>query len=169
MDTLTASPFNLAFDQLVLVKAISTNFYGSGPESVVNIGGVRVMQKPSQMGPISVISKTETEITLSWGSLTGIATGNSAITAYNLYWDNNSGTVSNLVVSGLINQFTVQGTTGGQTYQFQVTASNVYGEGERSQTLSQISSDVPDLISIARTANVGTNIVINWDAPFNNY
>jgi len=61
------------------------------------------MRKPSQMGPISVISKTETEITLSWGSLTGIATGNSEITAYNLYWDNNSGTTDMLIISALVN------------------------------------------------------------------
>lgn len=39
------------------------------------------------MGPISVMSKTETEITLTWSSITGVATGNSEITSYNLYWD----------------------------------------------------------------------------------
>lgn len=127
------------------------------------------MRKPSQMGPISVISKTETEITLSWGSLTGIATGNSEITAYNLYWDNNSGTTDMLIISALVNQYTVKGTVGGKTYLFEITASNVYGEGDRSQTLSQLASDVPDLISIARTLNRGTDIIIEWDAPFNNY
>ena len=88
------------------------------------------------MGPISVISKTETEITLSWSSLTGVATGNSEITAYNLYWDNNSGTVDKLIVSGLVNQYTVKGTVGGNTYLFEITASNVYGEGDRSPALS---------------------------------
>lgn len=35
--------------------------------------------------------------------------------------------------------------------------------------LSQIASDVPDLISIAKTINLGKNIVVKWDAPFNNY
>lgn len=50
-----------------------------------------------------------------------------------------------------------------------MTASNVYGEGQKSTLLSQIASDVPDLIGIATTANSGTNIVINWQAPFNNY
>ena len=55
------------------------------------------------MGPISVISKTETEITLAWSSITGIATGNSEITTYNLYWDNNKGDINMLVVSGLLN------------------------------------------------------------------
>jgi hypothetical protein len=59
------------------------------------------------MGPISVTSKTETDIALSWSSLTGVATGNSAITSYNLYWDNHSGTTNMLVVSALVTQFTV--------------------------------------------------------------
>jgi len=53
------------------------------------------------MGPISVLSKTETEITLTWSSITGVATGNSAITSYNLYWDNSNGVINMLVVSGL--------------------------------------------------------------------
>jgi hypothetical protein len=61
------------------------------------------MQIPSQMGPISVISKTETEITLSWSSITGIATGNSEITSYNLYWDNGNGDINIIVVQGLLN------------------------------------------------------------------
>lgn len=103
MTTLTADPFNLQFDQLVLVKAHSTNFFGVGPDSDVNTDGVRIMQIPSQMGPISVISKTETEITLAWSSITGIATGNSEITSYNLYWDNGNGDINMIVVQGLLN------------------------------------------------------------------
>lgn len=98
-----------------------------------------------------------------------MATGNSIITKYKLYWDNNSGTANILVYSGLSNNFTVQGTVGGLTYLFIITASNVYGEGLPSIQLSQIASDVPDLIEIARTVNVGTNIVVSWDAPFDNY
>ena len=97
MTTLTAAPFNLQFDQLVLVKAHSTNFFGVGPDSNVNIDGVKIMKIPSQMGPISVISKTETEITLAWSSITGVATGNSEITTYNLYWDNSNGDINMLV------------------------------------------------------------------------
>lgn len=60
------------------------------------------MKTPSQMGPISVLSKTETEITLTWSSITGVATGNSAVTSYNLYWDNSNGLINMLVVSGLL-------------------------------------------------------------------
>ena len=63
----------------------------------------------------------------------------------------------------------MQGTNGGKTYQFQISATNVYGEGERSPVLSQIASDVPDLINIASTRNSGTNIIVAWEAPFNNY
>lgn len=44
------------------------------------------------MGPISVLYKTESEITLAWAPLTGyVQTGDSPIFAYNLYWDNATG------------------------------------------------------------------------------
>lgn len=52
------------------------------------------------MGPLSVVSKTETEITFAWSELTGSLTGNSDILSYNLYWDDNTGVVNKLLVSG---------------------------------------------------------------------
>jgi hypothetical protein len=59
------------------------------------------------MGPISVISKTETEISLTWSTLGSVsATGDSSITSYNLYWDNASGTTpSHKLVSTLDHEF----------------------------------------------------------------
>jgi hypothetical protein len=68
------------------------------------------------MGPISVISKNETEILLSWSAISGVSAGNSPLTAYNLYWDNNSGVVSIKVYSGLATNFTVEGMIGGLIY-----------------------------------------------------
>ncbi len=96
------------------------------------------------MGPLSVVSKRETEITLSWSSLIGIATGNSDILSYNLYWDDNTGIPSILLASDLITNFTVKGTSGGKTYKFQIKAANIYGEGVASDELIQLASDVPD-------------------------
>ena len=85
------------------------------------------------MGPISVVSKTETMVSLQWSTITGIATGNSDITAYKLYWDDNSGTPDILLTYGALKtSYIVYGTTGGLSYIFRVTASNIYGEGETS-------------------------------------
>jgi hypothetical protein len=87
------------------------------------------------MGPLSVVEKTKTEITLVWSELAGVSTGNSPITAYTLYWDDNSGTANSMLVKDLVTTFHVQGTTGGLVYKFKVTASNIYGEGESSDEL----------------------------------
>lgn len=121
------------------------------------------------MGPLSVISKTETEITLVWSELSGPATGNSLITAYTLYWDDNSGSVDSMLISDLVTTYHVQGTTGGLTYKFSVTASNIYGEGESSDVLEQLASDVPNQLAIVQTSIVDTDFVISWSAPFDNY
>jgi hypothetical protein len=98
------------------VRAI--NYFGIGEWSEFNNEGAHIRQTPSKMGPLSVVSKRETEITLSWSSLIGIATGNSDILSYNLYWDDNTGIPSILLASDLITNFTVKGTSGGKTYKF---------------------------------------------------
>lgn len=64
MSMLTSSPYNLAFDDLVVARVRTTNFYGTSEWSQPNELGARIKQVPTKMGPISVISKTETEITL---------------------------------------------------------------------------------------------------------
>jgi hypothetical protein len=53
---------------------------------------------------------------LSWSAISGVSAGNSPVTAYNLYWDNNSGDVTVKVYSGLATNFTVEGMTGGLIY-----------------------------------------------------
>jgi|LauGreDrversion4_2_1035121.scaffolds.fasta_scaffold756917_1 hypothetical protein len=59
------------------------------------------------MGPLSVVKKTESEITLAWSELSGLATGNSALTAYTLYWDDSSGVVNSMLVRDLVTSYHV--------------------------------------------------------------
>lgn len=88
------------------------------------------------MGPISVVAKTETMIELLWNEITGVATGNSDITAYTLYWDDNTGNTDIMLTSGASEiTYVVYGMTGGLEYRFKVTASNIYGEGLASEEL----------------------------------
>jgi hypothetical protein len=98
MENLTDAPYNLAFDQLVSARVRAFNDFGIGEWSEFNSLGAHIRQTPSKMGPLSVVSKRETEITLSWSELTGAATGNSDILSYNLYWDDNTGVTSILLV-----------------------------------------------------------------------
>lgn len=98
------------------------------------------------MGPLSVLAKKETQITLSWAALSGaLPTGNSEILSYNLYWDDSTNTEPSVkLYSGLLTEFQIKGTVGGQTYQFAVRAQNVFGEGLRSELLTQTASDIPE-------------------------
>ncbi len=78
------------------------NFYGKSIWSDKNTFGAQVRSVPSIMGPISVLNKTESEITLVWSALAGVATGNSPITSYNLYWDDNKGNIDIRLITDLI-------------------------------------------------------------------
>jgi hypothetical protein len=121
------------------------NFYGIGPWNNFNTIGATIRQVPSQMGPISLVRKSETMIEIAWQELTGVHTGNSAITLYTLYWDNNLGTPDIMLISDAsVTSYTVYGTIGGNEYQFKVSASNIYGEGEASEILTQLASDLPE-------------------------
>jgi hypothetical protein len=117
------------------------------------------------MAPISVVSKKQTEITLQWSALTGIATGNSAILSYNLYWDNATGTTNEQVIDSLVTTHKVTGLIGGKNYKFKIRAKNVYGPGTFSAEVTVLSSDIPDQIGIATVTILGTNVVVDWNAP----
>ena len=54
MDTLTQSPFNLAFNQLVLARVSAINTYGSSTPSTVNTIGARVRRVPDKMDAVTV-------------------------------------------------------------------------------------------------------------------
>ena len=61
-------------------------------------------------------SVSDSSISLSWTGLTGTDTGNSAITSYNIYWDNGSGTLNLPLMDSLVTSYTISGLTGGTTY-----------------------------------------------------
>jgi len=117
------------------------------------------------MAQPTISALSETQMTVSWVALVGTATGNSAITSYNLYWDNGSGTTNVQAVDSLVTSFQVTGLTGGTAYKFKVRAKNIYGEGAFSTELSQVASDVPDQPSAVTVAIDGTNVKFTWTAP----
>ena len=66
--------------------------------------------------PISGVSTNSVQIEIDWTALTGTSTGNSAIIAYNLYWDNGSGTTSISLVNSLVTSYIIVGVTTGTPY-----------------------------------------------------
>jgi hypothetical protein len=83
MTTLTALPYELDFDTLVVVKAKAINSLGTSTSySPVNTSGAKIRRIPSTMVIPTMISYTETSISISWTALTSPDNGNSDILAY---------------------------------------------------------------------------------------
>jgi len=115
----------------------------------------------------TVSSSSDTSINIAWAALSSPANGNSAITAYNVYWDNGNatGTTSISLLQGLATTYTVSGLTGGSTYRFKVRALNVYGAGAFSTELSVQAIDVPSQVAVPTVALSTTNIRVTWTQP----
>jgi hypothetical protein len=165
MSTLTAAPYSYAFDQLVVVRASAHNTYGYSTASSSNTIGAKIRSVPNAMAIPAVVSYSDTAISISWTALTAAATGNSAITAYNLQWDSGSGSTFTDLTSQTATTYSVTGLTGGTTYQFQVRARNVYGYGSYSSVLTVSAIDFPAKMAIPTVTLSTTDVVVSWTAP----
>ena len=122
-----------------------------------------------------VTDKSESHLTIAWDAPTGTDTGNSDITTYTLYWDDNTDTVNVELVDNLVLTYTVTGLTAGEDYKFEVRAKNIYGYGANSATLTADASDIPAqmdpptvTIPTSRRLSAATdsvNVKVTWTAP----
>jgi hypothetical protein len=113
---LTASPYNYAFETLVVVRVSASNVLGFGSTSAVNTAGALIRSIPLTMNAPTLVSKTDLDISITWADITGSNTGDSTILAYDLLWDNGLGTVSIQLIESLVNTYSVSSLTGGTTY-----------------------------------------------------
>lgn len=81
-------------------------------------------------------NNNETQLDLKWTALSGTETGNSAILAYELYWDSNTGNANILLRQGLVTNHLLSGLQAGKDYIFKVRSSNVYGYGDFSDPVT---------------------------------
>ena len=165
MTTLTSAPFTLILVDLVEVRILATNSVGNGLVSNPNTSGALVKTVPSTMPTPTLVALTSSSVLVSWPSLTGSSTGNSAITTYNLYWDNGSGTSSISLSNSLTTSYTVTGLTGGTTYLFKLRAQNIYGYGTFSADGSVVAAEEPGMMSQVTTTISGTDLKISWTQP----
>ena len=122
------------------------------------------------MPDITVVSYSDLEIIISWQALSGADAGNSAILSYNLYWNaGNSTTAVILVTDTLINTLSFTSLQGGVEYIFKVRAKNVYGYGEFSNEIGIDAVDIPAKVDITTVTLAVTNVIIDWNAPFDHY
>ena len=167
MSVLRASPFSLAFDALVTVRASAQNSYGWGLESAANAGGAQIRREPDAMAAPVAVGVAEARIDLQWTGLSAPENGNSDVLAYSLYWDNGSGTTGIALLDALVTSTSVPGLTGGTTYRFKVRALNLYGPGAFSPELVVLASDLPDKAAIP-TVTIGaseTDVTVSWTEP----
>jgi len=119
--------------------------------------------------PINLIASAgSAKITLSWSA--PLNNGGATITKYNIYRGTTSGTETFITfVGGGVLTHVDTGLTNGQLYYYEVSATNSYGEGSKSNEASATpTAIVPGApTSLAATASTG-KIVLTWVAPTSN-
>jgi hypothetical protein len=176
MSVLAAATAPLAFGTLVQVQAQASNSYGLSDASIANSdpNGARIRRVPDQMPVPTVVSVTEAKIVLEWQPLTAPANGDSPVTAYNVLWDNGSGTAALVLHDDIATTVEAPGLTPGVNYRFKLRARNIYGDGAFSAVpgspdglLVVLASDRPDKVAIP-SVTIGateTAVTISWQKP----
>lgn len=113
---------------------------------------------------------TDALLIVNWVALTGVNSGNSAVLAYSLYWDNGVTTAAADIelVDALVTTFSVSTVTGGAPYKFRVRARNIYGYGPYSDPVTITPTDVPGKTAtptVALSSTVNTEVEISWLLP----
>lgn len=166
--TLTARPR----DSLIRVKVRAFNAKGSGAFSEVNTAGATIETEPTNLSVVSidVPSTSNTATKVVWTALTGSARGgwDVAITNYEVYWDQASGTWASLANTTAL-ETVKTGLVGGTVYQFKVRAYNKYGEGLFTDAVSVNTSQAPDQPAAPTLEVVGAHVKISWVRPFRNH
>lgn len=90
------------------------------------------------------------------------------LSSYNIYWDAGLGGQFILINQTILNQLTLNNLQTGSTYSFYITASNMYGEGVKSSTVSMRVATAPNTPLPVVLTQVGTLCVINVLEPLSN-
>lgn len=86
LTVLRATPYLLTLNNLVVAKARARNVWGYGAYSESNTAGAYIQTEPNAPSSpvLDIVVSTLTQIKVDWSSVTGLNTGGSAITSYNL-------------------------------------------------------------------------------------
>ncbi len=174
ISALRNAPYNLVRLELIKAKIRAKNIRGWSDYSDVNTVGVTVKTEPDQMaapsnGPLT----DEYRIDVFWTALTTPDDGDSAITSYNLDYDNGTGGFMWYSLVGLIPDrlgLTYRITTGvvpGRVYRFRVRAKNSFGWGDYSPytTIKTAVKPYQMLSPVTTIDSVTGNVRISWYKP----
>jgi hypothetical protein len=137
---------------------------GQGAWSQTNSYGAQIRQRPAKMSVVTKgVESTATSLKLNWTPLTSSADiGNSAILAYEVFWDANSDTVNLLLHDDSTVTVTAERLDPGETYKFKVRARNIYGYGPFSDTVDIIPDDAPATMDAPTTTLVYPTVQIRF-------
>jgi len=178
LTVLRSNPYLLEFNDLVVAKARARNAWGYGIYSESNTAGASIQTEPSAPASptLDIVLSTLTQIKVDWSPLTGLNTGESPITSYNLQWDAASNGVTWSDLSGQDGAlstaltFTKAGLTPGSYYGFKLRARNVHGWSTSFSAIVQYqSAQWPDKPLPVTTSLVNTSIRISWQQPADNF
>ncbi|MDG6220588.1 MAG: fibronectin type III domain-containing protein, partial [Candidatus Thermoplasmatota archaeon] len=106
------------------------------------------------------------QVFLSWQAPS--SDGGSAITGYRIYRGTTSGGTKNLVTTVSGTSYTNTGLTNGQTYYYQVSATNNIGEGSRSAESNAIPATVPGAPRNLAVTSGNAQVSLSWQTPSSN-
>jgi hypothetical protein len=150
MVSLRTEPFNLVYQDRVIIKILAHNLRGWSDAYPLNDESTapKIQSEPLKMQPTTEGSATSRSvIEIKWDQIVPPNDGGSAILSYNLYWDRGNGNWINLV--GQTSDYTSLKFSIGNlivesgSYQFKVRARNRWGFGPFSNSMTIIASGSP--------------------------
>lgn len=146
---------------------------GTGPNATTTSANARIRQAPAQLAaPTEGVATSDSQIQVDWLAATaaGLETGNSAILAYELFWDHGDAALTTFVLlsDSLDTTKTVVGVSEGSYYRFTVRAVNIYGAGPDSAAVAIRASDVPSPMAAVVTTRDALNLTATFAEPATN-
>jgi fibronectin type 3 domain-containing protein len=105
----------------------------------------------------------DSEITLTWKA--PVSDGGSVIYNYSIYRGTSSGGEVFLTNVGNVLSFVDTGLNNGQTYYYQVSATNTAGEGPLSNEASSVPMTIPAAPTIQTISSGNSEVILTWSAP----
>jgi hypothetical protein len=168
------APYNLRRFDLISVKFRAQNIRGWSDYSDPNNSGVTIKTEPDMMTiPINGDLTDEWRIDVSWLPMVSPENGDSAITSYDLQYDNGTGgfiwySLIGLHPDSLALAYRITtGVVPGRYYRFRVRARNPFGWGDLSPWLEIKAATLPDTMIPPTTSidSASGHLRISWVAP----
>jgi titin len=157
----------LAQGDLVVAKVQATNAFGTSTESTPSTAAALVEVVPHKPNtPVRGALTHETQIELTYDTLTGVATGGSPILSYVVTWDQGTGNYVTLAGDSTPNlATTVLFTTGissGGSYNFKIFGRNVHGDGAESDPVTILAATVPATMNAPTISTVSAHTSLQY-------